>query len=387
MVTPLRLVCWVRVLQVVQKPQRRGAELFASQLSDWLSRHGHVSSAVYLYTFDGTTIPRGQEDVILEGEERSFVERALNPRLLLELGRHVDRWRPDVVQVNGARAVKYGAALRATRPIRSHPWRLVYRNIDSPRFWVRGRLKAAIYRRLVMSQMDGVVGVSQQTLDECRSFYRLAVPHTVVENAVELASLERNLDRILTRARFGASETDCVLLFAGALGPQKRPDRFVRLISALSSRRVNVRAWLAGDGPLRAEMEERARDLGLQDRVRFLGSVSELGPILDAADVFVSTSDTEGIPAVVIEASYLRRPVVGFRVGGMHECVKHGQTGLLVAPGDEDALQLAVESLLDDSQLARELGTNGREFVRERFSMERAGRGYEAFYQLLLTSR
>ncbi len=336
---------------------------------------------LYLYPHSGCCLALDDGDLVLGGDEASPLERVVHPRLLSRLGSELRRRRPDVVQVNGARAVKYGAALRALRP----SWRLVYRNIDSPHFWVRGRVKRALFRNL-MQQVDGVVGVSRRTLDQVESFYGLAVPHVLIENGVDLGPLRQHLDRVGVRVRFDVPDGAVVLLFLGALAPQKRADRFVRLVHAAHASGRTVRAWLVGEGPLRRQLQEQVEALGLTEVVRLIGAVDRVGPIIDAADVVVSTSDTEGIPASLIEASHLERPIVAMGVGGVAEVIRDGETGLLVPAGDEAELARAVFALVDDPQLRRALGQTGRRFVDGTFSILQVGPAYERFYEHVLRS-
>jgi glycosyltransferase involved in cell wall biosynthesis len=174
------------------------------------------------------------------------------------------------------------------------------------------------------------------------------------------------------------------VLFFGAITAQKRPDRFVRLVHRLRATGEDVEGWVLGDGEARPAVEALAAELGVARAVRFLGYQREVAGWVAAADLFASSSDTEGIPAAVLEASYLRLPVAGFAVGGMPECVRHGDTGLLAPPGDEEALFGLVLGLVRDAGRRRALGFAGRRFVAESFSMEAVGRRYEAFYRRLL---
>jgi len=375
----------MRVLQLVQKPQRRGAEVFAFQLSAWLRSQAHEVRTVYLYPYNGDRqLGLMPGDVPGRGNERSVLERmpGVHPGLLRRIQRQLSTFRPDVVQANGARTVKYGAAL--ARLERQRHWRLVYRNIDSPTFWVRGWLRTNYYRRAVMPQVDGVVGVSETTLEEARRFYRLEAPSIFVPNGVDLGGLQTTHTREALRRRYDTPLSASVLLFVGNLSRQKRPDRFLRVVADLSSSRDSVYAWLLGDGPEREDCQRLAAELGIADRVRFLGYQDEVASFMTASDVFVSTSDTEGIPAVVIEAGYLGLATVAFRVGGMHECVKDGETGTLVASGDEQALVVALRSLVDSPARRLEMGRNARGWVSQRFSIDAVGRQYEAFYTQLL---
>lgn len=126
----------MRILQLVQKPQLRGAEMFASQLAQWLSNQGHVVRSVYLYPYSGPAgLPLRAEDRVLDGREQHPLETCpgWHLGLLLALLGAIRRFDPDVVQVNGARTVKYGALARSYH--RGGHWCLVYRNTGTPRVW------------------------------------------------------------------------------------------------------------------------------------------------------------------------------------------------------------------------------------------------------------
>ena len=167
----------MRVLQFVQKPQRRGAEIFAFQLSGALRRLGHEVSTIYLYPYDGDTpLDVLPGDRVLQGAERSRLEVTLghNPALLREVCDAIDDSKPDIVQVNGARTVKYGALARRRRA--GAPWRLVYRNIDNPAYWATDPIRRWFNRRRIFPWIEGTVGVRQATLDEVVRMYGLTTP-------------------------------------------------------------------------------------------------------------------------------------------------------------------------------------------------------------------
>lgn len=376
----------MRILQLVQKPQRRGAEVFSFHLSAWLRNRAHEVQTVYLYPHDGgNPLETIGGDVVAMGDEHSVLEHAtaIHPRLLGRLRRVVLAFMPDIVQTNGARTVKYGAAL--TLSDRGRRWRLVYRNIDRPTFWVRGRLRESLYRRVVMPCVDGVISVSETTLDEVRAFYRLQAPSIFVPNGVDLRSLTPRDTRAAIRERYHTPLSARVVLFSGNFGPQKRPDRFLRVAAEISRRsEADVYAWLLGDGPDLQKCRRLAADLGIDDRVRFLGCQADVASIVAACDIHLSPSDTEGMPAVAIEAAHLGLPTVAFRVGGMHECVRHGETGLLVPPEDESALADAALSLVNCASRREAMGEAARRWVDGRFSIDAVGRQYESFYGLVL---
>jgi len=375
----------LRVLQIAQKPQRRGAEVFAWQLGTWLETAGHGVRHAYLYLYPGAEpLPIAPGDVCLGRKQDSPLERLPfgNPALLAALHRLVRAYSPDVVQANGGRSVKYAALLALLSPGRR--WKLVYRNIDSPVFWVRGAARKLYFRHLIMPRIDGVVGVSRQTLAEVYEFYGLSVPGELIPNGIDLGPLDDPAERTATREGLGVAPQQVVVLFFGALTAQKRPERFVRLVRRLRDASEDVVGWVLGDGEGRDAAESMAEALGVASSIRFLGYRERVADLVAASDVLASTSDSEGIPAAVLEAGYLGVPTVGFDVGGMRECIRHDETGCLAPAGDEEEQLRLLLRLVREPAERRRLGRAARGFVAGEFSMEAVGRRYERFYEKLL---
>jgi glycosyltransferase involved in cell wall biosynthesis len=134
---------------------------------------------------------------------------------------------------------------------------------------------------------------------------------------------------------------------------------------------------LVGDGPLRAELERLAADLGLTSRIRFHGDLTEhvVADMLQAADIFVLPSvierngDTEGIPVALMEAMAAGLPVVTSRLSGVPELVRDGETGLLADPGDVPGLADRLTELLADPAAAVARAVTARDLVEREFSL------------------
>jgi glycosyltransferase involved in cell wall biosynthesis len=151
-----------------------------------------------------------------------------------------------------------------------------------------------------------------------------------------------------------------------------------------------ARFIVAGDGPLRAELEALVGRLGLEQNVYFLGFRSDPRALIGLLDVLVVPSHTEGAPLVVLEAMAAGVPVVASAVGGIPDQVRHGEDGLLVPPGDPAALGDAVLELLGDPGLARRMGAAGSRKAATDFShatmVERAVKVYRTALGLPPTS-
>jgi glycosyltransferase involved in cell wall biosynthesis len=376
----------MRVLQLVQRPQRRGAEVFAYDLSRRLDALGVTVRTIYLYAYKGERpLPLHDGDVCLGGREGHPFERlpGFEPTLLRNIMRQIKRFRPDIVQVNGARTVKYGAA--AKRLLGSGvKWKLVYRNIGMVSHWHRWVGTTMAYRNMIIPQMDGVIGVSEVSLGDVQDHYGLRAPSTVIMNGVSPDRLTPSVLRAVFRRSMGIGEDEIVLLFVGSLDSNKRPDRFLRVASRVCEAVPSVRSWIVGDGPLRGVAESMAVDLRIDDRVRFFGAREDVADIMLAADIFVITSDSEGVPAVVIEAGLFGLPVVGTDVGGLKECVIPGETGILVPVHDEEQMSAAIAALATDHGRRRRLGQAGQERVRGNLMIDAIADKYLDFYRSLL---
>jgi glycosyltransferase involved in cell wall biosynthesis len=149
----------------------------------------------------------------------------------------------------------------------------------------------------------------------------------------------------------------------------------------------SVRLAIVGDGPLRSTLEARARGLGLDGEIRFLGAVPNAARLLPGFDVFVLSSVLEGMSNAVLEAMAAGRPVVATRVGGNSELVVDGETGFLVPPRDPGALADAVLRLVRDPQMARRFGEAGRRRAQSEFSLATMVGRLERLYDALLTGR
>jgi glycosyltransferase involved in cell wall biosynthesis len=141
-----------------------------------------------------------------------------------------------------------------------------------------------------------------------------------------------------------------------------------------------------GDGPLRPELEREAGELGLSGRVKFLGERQDIAAILASADVSVLPSTSESLSNVILESMAARVPVIASRVGGNPELVTSDR-GILVTPGDEQALVAAIERLLRDSSLRAEFGRSARKFAESDFTIAAVRQRYEELYTELLARK
>ncbi len=244
---------------------------------------------------------------------------------------------------------------------------------------IRTGVDRTLKHRLVLGRLlplsDKVVAVSRQVAESIRRDQELGPDKLlVIANGVTLPALDR---KPLPGALPGQPPR---IVAVSRLVRVKRLDLFLRAMHIVAQRHPGATALIVGSGPDRAALEGQARELGLADTVFFLGQRTDVTDILQGADIFVNTSDQEGLPRSILEAMAARLPVVATDVGGTGSLVRTGRTGVLVRPGDYQAVAEAIVRLIDDPRRAADLGLRGRKLVRESFSLEHVVQIWEKLY-------
>jgi glycosyltransferase involved in cell wall biosynthesis len=219
--------------------------------------------------------------------------------------------------------------------------------------------------RLLAPRVEGVIAVARrQTEPLVRMGYRRAAIE-VIANGIEPAAAPHTAARLAGAGEFG-------VLCVARMQPEKRVDLFVRAVAAARRSDPRIRGFVAGDGSERAEIERLARGGG----VELLGERRDVSPLLAGADAFALASEAEALPISVLEAMAHGLPVIAPDLGGTADAVIDGVTGLLVAPGDQLAVERALLALAADPERARRLGAAGRARQRERFTAAQMADSY-----------
>ena len=235
-------------------------------------------------------------------------------------------------------------------------------------------------QRLVGSCVDRYIAVSEamaRTLRTTLPERKVRVIHNAVpidHAAYAAASLHGSLSPMPDRP---------LVLTTARLDPQKGLNHLLAAAACVP----DAVFLLAGDGPQRGALEAESRRLGIAERVVFLGHRRDVPELLRCCDLFVLPSLFEGLPVSVLEAMAAARPVIATAIGGTDEAVVHGETGLLVPPGDSVALATAIKLVLTDRGLADHLAMAGRARVEREFSAEAMLDRVTKLYDEVLTAR
>jgi glycosyltransferase involved in cell wall biosynthesis len=322
------------------------------------------------------------------------VRRPLNPVRdllgLLELVALIRRRRPDIVHVNSSKAGVLGrvAALLTRVPITVftvHGWAFkAYSGVASALYRLAdGLMAAATTVTICVTETERAAGLAART---CR-----AGRTVVIANAVDVGAAERargdGPPPLVAADRERLTGDPPRIVTVGRLAFPKDPLTLVRALARVRARGGRFRASFVGDGPEAEDVAAELRALGLESDVELCGARSDVGAVLARSDVFVLASRSEGGPISILEAMAAGLPVVASDVGGVREQVADGVTGLLVPPGDPEALAGALERLLADPELRRRLGAAGLERARERFDVSRLRAEHLELYDRELARR
>lgn len=292
-------------------------------------------------------------------------------RAALALRGVIRRVQPDLLHGHGYRGMLVAAlAARLCR----RPFVFTAHTLPGelgPRFWktVRPLCRGA----------RGAVCVSRAVATELRRRLDPGCPPTrVVYNGIEPGPAPG--PRQPLPADLESAGRRPLILTAARLAPQKGIATLIEAWAALASRYPDGLLLVAGDGPLRGDLEAQARALGIAPRVRFAGFREDVRALLAAADLAAIPSLQEGQSLFAVEAMAAGTPVVASTAGGLAEMVREGETGLSVPPGDATALAAALARLLDDAALAAQLRRDARAFVETELSIERMLARMDEFY-------
>jgi glycosyltransferase involved in cell wall biosynthesis len=302
-----------------------------------------------------------------------------DPRGLARLVRLVRDWRPTVLHSHMLHANLMARAVRLFAPIPA-----VVSTIHN--IYEGGRLRMLGYR-LTNGLVDHMTIISQAAAD--RFIRERIVPGALLEVVPNGVDTERYRGVAAgTRERLRASlglDREFAWLAVGRFEAAKDYPTMLRAFARVGARRPDAVLLLVGRGSLQAETQALAGSLGLEGRVRFVGTREDVPEFMTVGDGYVMSSAWEGMPMVLLEAAAAGLPIVATRVGGNQEVVQDGATGFLVPPADDEALAAAMLRLMDLPEAGRRaMGARGHDHVRQHYGLSRVVDRYESAYREVL---
>jgi glycosyltransferase involved in cell wall biosynthesis len=316
------------------------------------------------------------DDVVTRAHRQGLSARtfACNGRVDLRAVRtireHILAQQIDLVHTHDYKADLYGylAARWAGRPL-----------FATCHLWFSSSIPHQMYSaldRFVLRYFDGVIGVSPPIGD---TLHKAWVPQrkvAVIANGIDFSPFLR-VEDAASRREFGS---DLTIGIVGRLVGQKGHPFFFAAARAVLKKFPGAKFVVIGEGPDRKQLETLAQELGIAGSVHFAGYRDDMPSAYAGLDLMVMPSLDEGLPMTLLEAMAANRAVIASAVGAVPEVITHGQTGLLVEPGNTNDLKQAMLLLLNDASLRKRMGENARESV-SRFSSDLMARNYLDFYQ------
>jgi glycosyltransferase involved in cell wall biosynthesis len=350
----------LNIAHVVDSMEMGGAEKLTATLCRLQRDRGHTASVHCLY---GVGVLG--EELRAEGFEVMLHHPSAFFHLMRGLYRSFRRSRPDVVHCHNATA-----AIIAAFPARRAGVKTVIvtrHGLVKPPYQIRRELKFALASRWC----DWIVAVCEGTRTNL-----LAAPFAARDRIIHIYNGACPADvRAVPRTKRGFT-----LLYVGRLAPLKDHATLLRAVALTRSHHPDVQLWIVGDGPLQLSLQNLTYELGLKDSVTFFGEQPDVSPFMLAADLFVSSSVTEGLPVSLLEAMSVGLPAVVTDVGGMGEIARLSAAVTLVPSSDPQGMAAALSDAIARRQELPKLGQLASFCYEQYFRPERMLDDYMSLY-------
>lgn len=236
----------------------------------------------------------------------------------------IDQLQIDILHTSEFRTNLVAQLIKRKRP--------KLRMVATAHGWIANTLRRRVTRlldKLMFRRFDHVIIVSEATRSLVPRWWLSESRATVLRNALVLKSYGND---VINQPRRPVNPDQAVLINVGRLSPEKGQEMLLNALHALTPRWPHLRLKFAGIGPLEQRLRSVATELGLEQRVEFVGYVKDMPRLYHDVDLVVQSSFTEGLPNVILEAAYLRVPIVATAVGGTAEVIAHRESGWLIEP-------------------------------------------------------
>ncbi len=369
----------IRILYIVPRLRLAGTEKQVSLLAKNLDRNRFDVKVCTL-----TELGPFADDIKKEGIEvfTTDIKSVYNPLIFWRLYRIIRKGRFDIVStflweanVIGVISAKLA---RVSVIISSH------RNIGT---WKKTR--HVLLEKLANCLSNKIVAVSEAVRSYSIARDRMNPDKIVtIHSGIDYKRFDKfNFNISKLRQNFALGINSSIIGTIGTLASHKNHKDFLFAAKEVKREYNEAVFLIVGEGYLKNELEQLARDLGIENDVEFVGEREDIPQILSIMDIFVLPSALEGFSNVILEAMATGLPVVATNVGGIPELVVNKQTGILVPPDEPEELAKAIVDLLRDKNTSREMGKRGRERIEKYFGLEKMLGEYDALYQDLIREK
>ncbi len=370
----------MKILYIITKSEAGGAQTHIWQLGKYFIGRGYK---IGVMSYPGGWLEKEVKKLGAKFYPNYFLSNSINPirdfRAIKEIKKTVEDFKPDLISCHSTKAGFLGRlAIRNKIPtiFTAHGWAFT-EGVPFLR-----RYLAILAEKIAGKFCSKIICVSD--FDKKLALkYKIASPDklTVIHNGVEISQDDTDIKQ-------KDVEGIIKIVFVGRLAKPKDPLLLLRAFNDLPFELKNkTRIFIIGEGPKRKELEKFIKENKLEERVKLLGGIprEKVFEVLKKSDIFVLISNWEGFPRSILEAMSCNLPVIASDVGGVKEAVDES-CGILVKRGDKERIKNALEKLLKNPPLIREMGKRAKEKVKKEFSLDKMLKKTEKIYQRLYKS-
>ncbi|MFC5624584.1 glycosyltransferase family 4 protein [Algoriphagus winogradskyi] len=360
----------MKILQIIQKPQARGVELFTCMLSEKLQELGH--EIILISIFEGKyDLPYSGKQIHLK---RSIKNRFWDLKAWRQFAQVIKHEQPDLIQANAADTLKFSVF---SKKIFGWKTPIIFRNASQISQYINSALIKG-FNKYLYRNVAAIVSVSHKSKEDFSSVLKLDIPHQIIPIGINLPC-----DKLAN-----ALDENPVLVHIGGFTFEKNHTELIDIFTSIHRKFPDLKLWLIGEGPLKEEIQSKVQSLGLQNYVLFKGTLAEPFRSVPNNSIFVLPSRIEGLPAVILEAFGSCVPVVAYNVGGIPEVLKNNETGWLVEAGDTQAFINALSEVLSTSSKdLNRITSNAKKLVEKNYQIDQIAKKFEAFYINILNPK
>jgi glycosyltransferase involved in cell wall biosynthesis len=362
----------LKIIQLIQRPQLRGAEIFACQLSKHLKDQGHDVLVVSIFKGDSKLPFNGH----LINLGRNPSKRFFDLYGWRKFSQIISDFKPDIIQANAADTLKFAVSSKFM-----FSWKqpLVYRNANKMGDFIDTKVKW-ILNKYYISNAAYVISVSK----ECRKDFikTFSYPQDKIRT-VEIGVEDQGFGDIPSDLKT-IFNSGAVITHIGGFVEEKNHNGLINIFKRILENVPNTQLILIGKGTLEEKIKLKVKELNIQDNVHFLGYRNDVLDILYNSTAFVLPSLIEGLPAVILEAMYCSTPVIAYNVGGIGEVVIPGKTGWLIEKNNENQFKAQLEKVILDNENTSHRVKKAKNMISEKFlNNQIATRFAECYYDVL----